>query len=222
MTTFVYPPTRKAMNRELLIYGASGHAKVIIDIVEQQGIYKIVGLLDDALERSEFCGYGVLGGQEILAKHQRCGILIAVGNNATRRRLQEHVKRLGYEPAVAIHPLAWLARGVSVGPGTVVMAHATINPDTVVGEGVIVNTGATIDHDCRIGDFVHISPGVNLAGNVTVGPLTHIGIGACAIPGVCIGERAIIGAGAAVIEDVPDGVVAVGVPARPIKRNETA
>lgn len=208
------------MTRELLIYGASGHAKVVIDIVEQENVYTIVGLLDDAPERqgSEFFGYRVLGGQEVLDKHRRCGILIAIGDNGARKRLQEHAKSLGYTVVVATHPSAQVARDVSIGPGTVIMAQVAINSGTVIGEGVIVNTGATIDHDCRIGDFAHISPGVHLAGNVTVGTLTHIGIGACVIPGVRIGERTLIGAGAAVIDDIPDGVIAVGVPARVIKR----
>lgn len=207
------------MKRELLIYGASGHAKVVIDIVEHQGLYEIIGLVDDAPERhgQEFCGYRVLGGQEILAQHRRCPILIAIGDNTTRKKLQESVKALGYELATAVHPSAQLGRDVSVGPGTVIMAQVAINSGTVIGEGVIVNTGATIDHDCRIGDFAHISPGVNLAGNVTVGRLTQIGIGACAIPGVRIGERTLIGAGAAIVTDIPDGVVAVGIPARVIK-----
>lgn len=206
------------MNRELLIYGASGHAKVVIDIVERQGVYKILGLLDDApkRQRSEFFGYRVLGGQEVLDEHQRCSILIAVGDNGARKRLQEHAKSLGYELVVATHPSARLARDVSIGPGTVIMAQVAINSGTVIGEGVIVNTGATIDHDCRIGDFAHISPGVHLAGNVTVGTLTHIGIGACAIPGIRIGERTLIGAGAVIIDDIPDNVTAVGVPARVI------
>lgn len=207
------------MKRELLIYGASGHAKVVIDIVERQGLYEIIGLIDDAPERhgQEFCGYRVLGGQEALDEHDRCAILIAIGDNKARERIHAHVKARGYELAQAIHPSAQIARDVSIGSGTVIMAQVAINSGTIIGEGTIVNTGATIDHDCRIGDFAHISPGVHLAGNVTVGALTQIGIGACAIPGVRIGERTLIGAGAAVVTDIPDGVVAVGVPARVIK-----
>jgi len=207
------------MTRELLIYGASGHAKVVIDIVERQGIYQILGLVDDSRERwgQEFCGYRVLGGKEILTHHQRCGLLVAIGDNVARQRVQLSAKALGYELVTAVHPSASIARDVSLGPGTVIMAQVAINSGTIIGEGVIVNTGATIDHDCRIGDFAHISPGVHLAGNVTVGALTQVGIGACAIPGVRIGERTLIGAGAAVVTDIPDGVVAVGVPARVIK-----
>lgn len=209
------------MKRELLIYGASGHAKVVIDIIEQQGLYEIIGLIDDAQEchGQEFFGYRVLGGQEILAQYRHCSVLIAIGDNATRKKLQGTVKALGYELATAVHPSARFGREVSVGAGTVIMAQVAINSGTVIGEGVIVNTGATIDHDCRIGDFAHISPGVHLAGNVTVGALTQIGIGACAIPGVRIGERTLIGAGAVVIDDIPDNVTAVGVPARVIREH---
>lgn len=209
------------MKRKLLIYGASGHAKVVIDIIEHQGLYEIIGLIDDAQERhgQEFFGYRVLGGQEIVSQHQQCSILIAIGNNATRKKLQETVTALGYELATAVHPSACLGRDVSIGRGTVIMAQAAINSGTVIGEGVIVNTGATIDHDCHIGDFAHISPGAHLAGNVTVGALTQIGIGACVIPGVRIGEHTLIGAGAVVIDDIPDNVTAVGVPAKVIKRH---
>jgi sugar O-acyltransferase (sialic acid O-acetyltransferase NeuD family) len=216
-------PIPNAMSHKLLIYGASGHAKVIIDIVEQQGVYQIVGLLDDTPERQgqEFFGYCVLGGQEILDKHRHCAILVAIGDNHARKRVQEHVKALGYELVVAIHPSACLARDVSIGPGTVIMAQVAINSGTVIGEGVIVNTGATIDHDCRIGDFAHISPGGHLAGNVTVGALTQVGIGVSVIPGVRIGENTVIGAGAAVVTDIPDGIVAVGVPAKVIKNHQS-
>lgn len=209
------------MTPELLIYGASGHAKVVIDIVERQGVYRIIGLIDDAPERhgQEFFGYRVLGGQEVLKGHRRCGILVAIGDNKARERIHNQVKALGYELAQAIHPSVQRARDVSIGPGTVIMAQVAINSGTVIGEGVIVNTGATIDHDCRVGDFAHIAPGVHLAGNVTVGALTQIGIGACAIPGVRIGERTLIGAGAAIVTDIPDGVVAVGVPARVMREH---
>ncbi len=210
------------MNHELLIYGASGHAKVVIDIVEHQRIFKIIGLLDDNPERrdSAFFGYRILGGHDVLAHHKRCGIVIAIGKNVVRKKLQEKSKLLGYELISTIHPSAQIARDVLIGAGTVVMAQAAINSDTVIGDGVIINTGATIDHDCRIGAFAHLSPGVHLAGNVTVGALTHIGIGACAIPGVKIGENTIVGAGATVIQELPDNIVAVGVPAHVIKPRE--
>jgi len=211
-------------HKRLFIYGASGHAKAVVDIIEKSASHQIVGFIDDnpALHGKNCFGYPVLGGFEQLHKSQNksCQLIIAIGTNDVRHRVYERLKALGYEFACAIHPSAQIGRGVTLGSGTVVMAGAAINSDTVIGEHVIVNTGATVDHDCVIEDFTHISPGAHLAGNVTVGRLAHIGIGASVIQAVHIGEGSIIGAGAAVIEDLPDWVVAVGVPARIIRRKE--
>lgn len=211
-------------HEKVLIYGASGHGKVIIDLVEREGRYKIVGLIDDnpSIRGQEFFGYPVLGGFKLLNEraYHVCQLILAVGDNRARKGLWEKIRPLGYRLASAIHPSAQIARDVSLGSGTVVMAGAVINSGTRIGENAIINTGATVDHDCVIGDYAHISPGAHLAGNVHVCELTHIGIGASIIQGVRIGRNAIIGAGAAVIDDIPDNVTAVGVPARVIKRHD--
>ncbi len=210
-------------DEELLIYGASGHAKVIIDIIERAGRYRIVGLLDDdpQLQSEKFFGYPVLGGGERLAEESYPDhrLVIAVGDNFARREIWRRVEALrNFQYALAVHPAAQIGREVQLGEGTVVMANVAINPGTLIGRQVIINTGATVDHDCLIGDFAHISPGVHLAGNVQVGELTHLGVGTAVLPGVHIGARSLIGAGAVVIGDIPDGVIAVGVPARVIKQ----
>lgn len=211
------------MKDKALLYGAGGHAKVIIDILEKEGRYEIAGIIDDnsKLQGKHLQGYKIIGGFEVLlsSDYQGCKLIIAIGENRVRKGLYERVKVLGYEFASAVHPSAQIAKDVSLGCGTVVMANAAINPGAVIGKQVIINTGATIDHDCVLGDFVHISPGAHLAGNVTVGELTHIGIGASVVPGVKIGRNSIIGAGAVVIDDIPDNVTAVGVPARVIKEH---
>ena len=211
------------MKDKVLIYGASGHGKVIIDIVEREGRYKIVGILDDdpAIQGRALCGYPILGGVDLLNEgtYHDCKLILAIGNNRARKRLWEKLRELGYELACAIHPSAQIARDVSIGPGTVIMANTAINSGSSVGGNAIINTGATIDHDCVIEDYVHISPGAHLAGNVKVGELTHIGIGVSVIQGVKIGKGVIIGTGAAVIDDIPDNVTAVGVPAKVIKRH---
>ena len=108
-------------------------------------------------------------------------------------------------------------QSVQVGEGTVVFAHAVVQPDTTLGRHVIINTGATLDHDCVVGDFAHVAPGVHLAGGVRVGTECLIGIGASVSPGVTIGDRAMVGAGAVVIKDVPPDTTVVGVPARPLR-----
>jgi sugar O-acyltransferase (sialic acid O-acetyltransferase NeuD family) len=210
-------------DKKILIYGASGHGKVIIDIIAKQGNNKIVGLIDDnpQMLRQNFCGYPVLGGFDVLREpgYQNYKLILAIGNNNSRKGLWERIMPLGYELICAVHPSAQIGKDVFMGSGTVVMANVAINPGASIGENVIVNTGATIDHDCLIGDHVHISPGTHLGGNVEIGDLTHIGIGVSIIPNIKIGKGAIVGSGAVVVGDIPDNVTAVGIPAKVIKKN---
>jgi sugar O-acyltransferase (sialic acid O-acetyltransferase NeuD family) len=207
----------------VLIYGASGHGKVIIDIIEKEGKYKIAGLLDDnsAMHGKDFCRYSVIGGFDNLTKKISAGhkLILAVGDNKSRKKLCERVKPLGYELICAIHPSVQVGKDVLIDSGTAVMANVAINSGTRIGENVILNTGATVDHDCIIGDYVHISPGAHLGGNVEIGDLTHIGIGVSIIPNIKIGEEVVIGAGTVVVEDIPNNVTAVGVPAKVIKKH---
>jgi sugar O-acyltransferase (sialic acid O-acetyltransferase NeuD family) len=211
---------------KLILYGASGHGKVILDIIIQLGIYNIAGFIDDNenLVGSKFCGYEVLCTGEMLSQLLSRGIeysVVSIGNNFIRGKKAELLVSKGFKLVSAIHPKSVVNSNVDIGVGTVIMAGAVINSGTVIGKNVIINTSATVDHDCIIGDCVHISPGANLAGGVKVGELTHIGIGSCVIENITIGKNSIIGAGAVVSKDIPDNVVAVGVPAKVIKERET-
>lgn len=205
---------------ELLIYGTGGHAKVVCDCALEAG-FRVVGLLDDDPQKqgTSLWEFPVLGGFERLRRGfaSSAKLVLAVGDNPARERLAERLQPLGVEFAVVVHPSARLGRGVELGEGTVVLAGAVINAEAALGRHVIVNTGATVDHDCVLGDFAHLAPGSHLAGGVRVGPGALVGVGACAIPNVRIGARAIVGAGAVVVRDLPDGVTAVGVPARVVR-----
>jgi len=209
---------------KLLIYGASGHAKVIFDAALKQGEYEIFGFLDDNEQSHgrDFMGLPVLGGFEYLEESsykQDLHVVIGIGENHVRETLGKKIAALGVRFASVVHPSAVMGIGVRFGEGTVVMGGAVINADSEIGEHVIVNTGATVDHDCVIGDYAHISPGAHLAGGVKVGELSQLGIGASAIPGVEIGEKCIIGAGAAVVDNIPSDVTAVGVPAKVVVKS---
>lgn len=209
---------KNSFKNNLFIYGASGHAKVIIDAVIKEGKYRIVGIIDDdpKLWKSKFCGYPVIGGDNVLKDkaYRDSRLILAIGDNAARKKLWQTINVLGHELACAVHPSAQIGGNVFNGVGTVIMANTAINSGTKIGENAIINTGATVDHDCVLEDYVHISPGAHLAGNVYVGELTHIGMGASVVQGVRIGKGVIIGAGAVVIDDIPDNVTAVGVPAK--------
>jgi acetyltransferase EpsM len=206
---------------ELIIWGASGHARVVADIVRCENRYSIAGFLDDLHpERAgeTFEGAPILGGRDRL-DGLHSAVIIAFGDCAARLEAARFVAAKGLELAKAIHPSAVIAASARIGAGSVVAANAVVNPGAVVGENAIINTAASVDHDCAIGDGAHICPGVHLAGNVRVGEATWIGIGATVADGRTIGSGTIVGAGAVVVSDIPGGVVAFGVPARVTRRN---
>ena len=209
----------------ILVVGAGGHAKVVLDVLERMGIYEIVGLLDDNADRqgAVHAGYKVIGVLATLSRFRDQGVrgaIMALGHNVRRRQVYLQAEQAGFAMVTAIHPSAQIGARVTIGGGTLVVAGVIVNADADIGANVIVNTGTTVDHDCQIGAHVHLSPGVHLAGCVSVGEITHIGIGAVVLPNIRIGRNCIVGAGAVVRDDVPDNVVVVGSPARILKQNE--
>jgi sugar O-acyltransferase (sialic acid O-acetyltransferase NeuD family) len=206
------------MKEKIFVFGASGHAKVVIDIIERQGLYEIAFLADDdpALHGRQIYGYPVLGGkEELLGSGLKYGI-VAIGSNRARRAVAGWLRDNDFELITAVHPSAQVARGVTISSDSVIMAGAIINSDSTIGQDVIINTRASIDHDCCIDDGVHIAPGSTLCGTVTVGEGTFICAGATIIPNLTIGSHVTVGAGSTVIHDVPDGVTVVGSPAKTI------
>lgn len=203
---------------KIFVFGASGHAKVVIDIIERQGLYDIAFLIDDdsALKGQSVYDYDVLGGKaELVARRNGViGGIVAIGSNKARGKVATWLVENGFSMVSAIHPSAQIARGGQLGAGTVVMAGAVINSDSRVGDNVIVNTRASIDHDCLVGDCVHLAPGSTLCGTVTVGHGAFICAGATIIPNLTIGHNVTVGAGSTVLRDVPNGVTVAGSPAR--------
>lgn len=198
------------------IIGAGGHAKVIADIVLSANL-KLDGFWDDRTSLAPILGYKILGNLTAFKAQQPIGYIIGIGDNRIRKKINAE---LNETTAIAVHPSSAIGMLTQIGPGTVVMANASINVGTLIGKHVIVNTNASVDHDCKIADFVHISPQAGLAGNVEVGEGTHIGIGAAVIQGVKIGKWVTVGAGAVVIRDIPDHAVVVGNPGKIIKYNK--
>lgn len=204
---------------ELIIIGAGGHAKVVIATAQAAG-YAVTGVFDDdpAARGRSVLGVPVRGRCCDIEPSQTETAVLAIGNNAVRRRLAEEFASLSWvtlvHPAATVHPTARIAAG------TVIFAGAVIQPDATLGAHAVINTGASIDHDCSIGDFVHVAPGTRLAGNVQIGEGTLMGIGSAVAPNVNIGAWSVLGAGSVAICDIPAGVVAAGVPARVLKTLE--
>ncbi|NEM97612.1 acetyltransferase [Pontibacter burrus] len=198
----------------MYLFGASGHAKVIMDILQSMAM-PVTGLFDDNPAIKELNGASVLGkymGQELDAE-----LIISIGDNGIRARV---ANKLQVQFGRAIAKSATVSNTSEIEEGTVVMQGAIIQASTLVGKHAIINTRASVDHDCRVGDFAHISPGAVLCGNVQVGEGTHIGAGAIVIPNLTIGKWCKIGAGSVVTKDIPDFSTAVGNPARIIKCNQ--
>ena len=193
----------------MVIYGASGHCKVVIDILEASGI-DIDYIVDDNATIDHLLGYNVVRDTGTYDE-----ALIAIGNCDIRRRIVERIKVRQY--ITAIHPSAIVSPRAKICEGSVVMQGAIIQSCATIGKHCIINTGASIDHENVIGDYVHISPQTILCGDVSVGAGTWIGAGSVIRQGITIGCNCMIGAGSVVVSDIPDNVVAFGNPCKVIK-----
>ncbi len=207
--------------KPIFLYGASGHAKVIIDIIERAGLYRIVGLADDDPARlgTDLMGYPVRGpGHRVTELFPLdTEVIVSIGRNDIRRAVAAALTALGYRLATAVHVRAALSRDVDIAPGSVVMAGAVINAGARLGPLAIVNTGAQIDHDCVIGPACHLAPASCLCGTVKIGAECLIGAGSVVLPNLTLGDRVTVGAGATVVRDLPDDATVVGTPARPLR-----
>ena len=207
---------------DILIYGASGHARVLIDIIEQAGIHKIIGLVDDTGSVNNLMGYHVANNiKSYLDRGVKNG-LVAIGDNWQRSKLVSKILDIcdDFEFITAVHPSAKIARDVVIGNGSVVMAGSNVNPSTQIGNHCIVNTGSNVDHDCIINNFASLAPGVTLGGNVTVDVYSAVGLGSSVIQKVVIGAHTVIGAGSVVIKEISSCCIAYGNPCRFIRIRE--
>ena len=201
--------------RTLVIYGAGGHGKVVLDAALAGGWNGPILLVDAAPAVPEIRGVTVQSLDRVeWAALRPFDFVCGIGTNSARRAVFQQCLDHGGEPVSIRHPSTVVSEDTKVDVGCFLAAGAIVNPGAVIGSNCIINTSASVDHDCRIGKHVHICPGVRLAGNVTVGDGTMIGIGSSVIQGVRIGARCVIGAGSVVVRDVPDDCVAFGVPAR--------
>jgi sugar O-acyltransferase (sialic acid O-acetyltransferase NeuD family) len=207
--------------RDLYVYGAGGHGKVVADLVLAAGRERLFGFIDDCVPPGSLVlGHPVHGPWAWLASraaHGPVGIVLGIGDNEVRARIARAVAGIGVEVVTVVHPRATVAPSAALGWGTVIMAGAVVNPDARIGEGVIVNTGAAVEHDVVVRNYAHISSGAALGGGSELGAYAHLGLGGVLLPGVRVGASAIIGAGAVVTRDISDHLIAVGVPARVLR-----
>jgi len=213
----------------ILVFGASGHAKVILDIIEQQGCYNVIGLIDSFKDPgTQLMDYSIIGREdcvpELVATGKVAGGIVAVGHNWLRKTLVQRIREIvpDFVFVNAIHPSARIARTVALGNGVAVMAGVSINPGTRISDFCFLNTNASVDHDNILGDFSCLQPNAATGGNVKIGSCAAISMGAHIIHGVTIGCNAVVGAGSTVLSDIPDLVVAYGTPCRVVRSRNPA
>lgn len=213
----------KTKTGKVAVWGASGHARVVADILLLMG-YELAGYLDNispSREGEKFGGSIVLAGLHPIESLQASGIelmALGVGDNNARLAIGEKARSAGLTLTKAVHPRATIASSVQIGDGTVIAAGTVVNPDSIIGIDAIINTMASIDHECMVGDGAHIAPGVCLTGNVDVGRGTFVGAGSTVRNGVKIGSQSIVGAGSVVLKDIPPKVLVYGAPAKIIRK----
>lgn len=201
----------EGVGKDLWLFGAGGHAKVVISTARAAG-WRVVGLVAGAAVEpgSEIAGVRVHTSRSGMPAQMPCHV--AIGSARIRQRVVEEAGPVNW--LTLVHPRAYVAEDVVLGAGTAVLAMAVVQPGSRVGRHVIVNTAAVVEHDNQLGDYVQVATGASLTGGVQVGTGSFIGAGAVVLPGVRIGEWCIVAAGAVVTRDVPDGETVIGVPAR--------
>jgi len=210
-------------NLPVIVIGAGGHAKVLIDILLSLSI-KVLGMTDPDPEKSpsSILNIPVIGNEDIISKYATNEIRLVIGFGSirvtsARERAYLFFKGKGHTFANVIHPSSVIASEVHLGEGVQIMAGTVIQPGCNIGSNTIVNTCTSIDHDCKVGDHVHLAPGVTLSGNVIIGKRTHVGTGATVIQKIQIGRDSLIAAGSLIIRDIPNNVTAMGVPAKVVE-----
>lgn len=216
------------MDSPVIVIGAGGHAKVLIDILKLKSV-EILGIVlpKSNTLNDKFYGYPIIGDDEVVLEYlsQDIKLVNALGSVRStdkRKAIFERFKRQGYNFTSVIHPSAIISSDSKLSEGIQVMAGVIIQAGCTIGENTILNTKASIDHDCLVGQHVHVAPGVTISGNVSIGECTHIGTGATIIQGIRIGANVTVAAGGVVVKNISDGLMVKGVPAGcHIKKDET-
>lgn len=198
--------------KPLIIFGCGGHGACVISTARLAGL-QISHCVDDAPSRGDLLGVPVKATRAASFPKSGFDFVVAIGDCAARKRVFGWLKALGGSPMTIVHPMAYVAQEAAIGPGSVILAQAAIDPLVTIGENVIVNIGAVIGHDSLVEAHSHVSGNVGLSGATHVGEGVWVGINSCTIQGVSIGEWTVIGAGSVVVRDIPPRVVAFGNPA---------
>jgi sugar O-acyltransferase (sialic acid O-acetyltransferase NeuD family) len=217
------------MNKNFILWGSAGHAKVLADIISLSGGH-VIALFDNEDVKSALAGVPLHIGESDFRRwaeeknvldHSISGA-VAIGGDRGQDRISilKLFREYNFNIPVLFHPTAVISPSASIGPGSQILAHANVAADAHLGEGCIINHHSSVDHECQLGNGVHIAPGATLCGCVIVGDNSFIGAGATILPRLQVGKNSTVGAGAVVTRNVPSGVVVVGNPAKEIHQSK--
>ena len=211
--------------KNIVGYGAGGHAGILIDIIEDSKKYKIIGLIDKSLKNKKKHGIPILGNDKILKKIYKKGIkkiflgIADIHNIEKNTKIFNKLCAIGFDIVNTIHKSSIISKKAKFGKGVKIFAGVKVNANAKIGKNVLLNTGCIVEHDCVIGDHAQIGPGAFLGGNVIVGRGSFIGLGARINQGIKIGKGSFIGSGSVVIKNIGKNKKVAGIPAREIKKS---
>lgn len=215
-------PIGTGHNKKLAIFGAGGHAREVLELINDinaaGGRWQVAGFLVDTsfIVETTVANFPVFDADKWLSENPDCSLIIAVGASIPRQNIVSRLLAHGNDVhfPTLVHPLSHVARSASIAEGAVVFSGCQISVGTRIGAHVSINLASTLSHDVTIGDYCSLGPGVHLPGRVTLGDGVELGTGTCAIPGIQVGDWAVVGAGSVITRNIARGARAKGVPAR--------
>lgn len=206
---------------KIVLVGAGGHCKSVLDSLIELKVYDIVGITD-VKKDFDVMGVKVIGSDDILESLFLSGVknafisLGSIGDTSIRKKIYRNLKSIGFNLPKIIDKTAIVSKYSKIEEGVFIGKGAIVNSNSYIGKNSIINSGSIVEHDCTVGDFVHIAPGVTMSGGVSIGKDTHIGTGTTIIQGISIGENTIIGAGAVIVKNAESNSKFYGNPGRKV------
>ena len=211
--------------QNVVIFGASGHGSVVLDCIEKEGKYKVIGFIDSFKKKgTEVNGYTVLGSEYdlplIIDKYQIYGGIVAIGDNWTRNLVVDRILKIipGFTFVSAIHPNVEIGKDVQIGKGSVITPGVVVNANSIIGNHCILNTNSSLGHDGFMNNFSSLAPNVCVGGNFILGTGSAICLGTNIIENITVGEYSVVGAGSLLVGNVSDCMVVYGAPAKIVRK----